>query len=124
MLSEPWATWYNVQIEFRRLRRLGHEVRQVRPKRSKKTYDPVRVHLHDATTKEIVHLYSGPFDQDSLNELMRDLARIYERYMMGRYRNSLCESIRLIVVEDPANGDTLPNWFLPAVQAAFPGVIQ
>lgn len=124
MLCEPWATWINMQDELRRLRAMGHEVRETRPKSAKRTYEPVRIHLHDVTTKEIIHFFSGPFDQNSLNRLFRALAEIYERYMMGKYRNKLCESIRLVIVENKSNNDVLPAWFLPAVQAAFPKVIQ
>jgi len=120
LVCEDWATWHNMHRELSDLLRQRHEVRKFLPKRAKSTYNPVRIHLHDVTEKEIVQLFSGPFDDASLLILMRDLTLIRDRYIGS---NSLCTRIRLVVVESPSSGRVLPSWFIPALNASLPQVI-
>ena len=101
LVCEDWATWYNMHRELSDLLRQRHEVRKFLPKRAKSTYNPVRIHLHDVTEKEIIQLFSGPFDDASLLILMRELTLIRDRYIGS---NSLCTRIRLVVVENPSAG--------------------
>jgi hypothetical protein len=108
-----------MHLELSALFGRGHEVRKFLPKRAKSTYNPVRIHLHDVTTKEIVHFFSGPFDETSLCMLLRELTQIRNRYLP---RNSLCCGIRLVIVEDPSAGKVLPPWFIPVLHASLPQV--
>ena len=120
LVCEDWATWYNMHQELSDLLRQRHEVRKFLPKRAKSTYNPVRIHLHDVTEKEIIQFFSGPFNDTSLLNLMRNLTLIRDRYIGS---NSLCTRVRLVVVEDSSRGRVLPSWFVPALHAALPQVV-
>ena len=117
LVCEDWATWYNMHRELDDLLSQRHEVRKLLPKQAKRTYNPVRIHLHDVSEKEIVHFFSGPFDDESLGTLMRDLTLFRDRYIGS---NSLCCGIRLVVVEDSSRGRVLPSWFVPMLHASMP----
>ena len=114
MFATVRATWWNVQREFYALKRMGHNVKRNRPFSFRK-YGPV-IHIHDKTEREIVHFYSGPYDDESLFELQRELAEIRSAYI----RRSHVDSIRLVLVK--GSSVVIPDWFIPTTRAMLPEV--
>ena len=109
-----WHRFWEVQHEYRSLKRRGHKVKKGRPFNFRK-YGP-GIHIHDKTEKQIVHIYCGPYDDTSLLELQRELAEIRSAYI----RRSNVNSIRLILIDGSGN---LPDWFIPSTMAMLPEAV-
>jgi len=114
MFANVRTTWWNVCVEFYALKRKGHNIKRHRPFNFIK-YGPV-IHIHDKTTREIVHFYSGPYDDSSLYELQRDLAEIRSAYIHRPH----IDSIRLVLIKD--SSVVIPYWFIPSTRAMLPEV--
>ena len=109
-----WHRFWEVQYEYKSLKRRRHKVKKGRPFNFRK-YGPA-IHIHDKTKKQIVHIYCGSYDDTSLLDLQRELAEIRSAYI----RKSNVHSIRLILINERGH---LPDWFIPSTKAMMPEAV-